>query len=275
MKHFRHVFAALVLLLAVLPGMPCPAQDNQNSKALNENLLAAARNLDAGSLSALLKQPVQLEARGDFGFTPLIAAAFNPPSSQTATVVNLLLRAGADVRAQDDYGETALQRAVSVANADLQVVRLLLSAGAAVDHKDRYGRTALFLASQMGNAPLVTLLIQKGAQVNSQNVQGETPLIAATKQAAYRHLYARKNKQQVPPVARDLFLITLRFLLAHGADVSQKDVRGYGALQYAYILDDQQLVRLLKGKTKADEQAQPARPNQRLCGGRQRPIQGS
>ena len=54
-------------------------------------------------------------------------------------LVQRLLDRGADVNAQDDYGNTALSNHHSIS---IDIVRLLLDKGADLDIKDRDGNTA-------------------------------------------------------------------------------------------------------------------------------------
>ena len=56
----------------------------------------------------------------------------------------LLIKAGANVNKQDQFGSTALNKAVI--NNNLKMVELLLSSGANIDLKDESGNTVLYLA---------------------------------------------------------------------------------------------------------------------------------
>jgi len=71
-------------------------------------------------------------------------------------VVKLLLKAGADVDAKDNYGWTALKCASN--NGHIEVVELLLEARADVYAKDNYGWAALMWASTNGRVDVVKLL---------------------------------------------------------------------------------------------------------------------
>jgi ankyrin repeat protein len=56
------------------------------------------------------------------------------------------------------------------------VVKLLLEKGADVDSKDMGGRTPLSWAARNGHEAVVTLLLEKGADVHSKDKDGRTPL---------------------------------------------------------------------------------------------------
>jgi ankyrin repeat protein len=81
-------------------------------------------------------------------------------------------------------GLTALHLAVE--SKDEGVVEELLNNDVDIDAVDgKSGRTALFLACEQSNKPLVSLLVERGANVNLGNFAGVSPAsIAALRQAA-------------------------------------------------------------------------------------------
>jgi ankyrin repeat protein len=81
-------------------------------------------------------------------------------------MVSVLLAHVADIKAQDDDGQTPLHVAAAVGY--VRVGRLLLMHGAAATMSmvDRHGLTAMHLAVQNGHVPMVEALIEYGADVN-------------------------------------------------------------------------------------------------------------
>jgi ankyrin repeat protein len=67
----------------------------------------------------------------------------------------------------------------AIRNADAQAVRRLLDKGADVNARDAQGNTPLILASFYASPECVALLIDKGADVNAANKAGATALIRA------------------------------------------------------------------------------------------------
>jgi ankyrin repeat protein len=61
------------------------------------------------------------------------------------------------------------------------IVELLLKAGSNIKHKNQQGETALLSAAQEGHVEVVKVLIAAGADVNEPNADGETPLHLAIK----------------------------------------------------------------------------------------------
>jgi cytohesin len=74
----------------------------------------------------------------------------------------------------DDAGLTPLH--LAAAHCRTNVVSLLLEKGADIDRKAKGGTTPLHMAAQEGCAEAVTLLLAKGAAVNARDDERRTPL---------------------------------------------------------------------------------------------------
>ncbi len=148
-----------------------------------------------------------LSARNDEGATPLHLAAERGALDFTET----LIQAGADVNAQDAYGQTPLDRAMhagplkpepaddvvallrrSGATVDLCTLaslgdvpgcKALIEAGEPVDSRDAHGRTALFRAVRNNRPDAVSALLDLGADPNAASSDGQTPVAAVVTQA--------------------------------------------------------------------------------------------
>jgi ankyrin repeat protein len=55
----------------------------------------------------------------------------------------------------------------AVRRGDFESVRRLIEEGAELDSKDRYGQTPLMIASMKGHTDIVRLLVQNGAELNT------------------------------------------------------------------------------------------------------------
>ena len=107
-----------------------------------------------------------MQVRTVNGFTPLIVAS----SKGNLTVVESLVRAGAEKEAKDLHGFTPLLLASSQGH--LAVVGLLVRAGTEVKTKD--GCTPLMFASGKGHLPVVQALVRAGADVAAAAANGKT-----------------------------------------------------------------------------------------------------
>ncbi len=155
-------------------------------------LVAAAKDSDAGAVSALLGGGADPNTRAADGSTALLWASYRDDLESAA----FLIEAGADVNIPNELGATPIWAASR--NGSPEMAEALLGAGADPDIPLRLGETPLITASRSGSAPVVRMLLESGANVNARGARGQTPLMFA---AAQRH----------PEV--------IEVLLAYGADV--------------------------------------------------------
>ncbi len=181
-------------------------------------LHTAAESGDETVVQLLLKEGADVAAKDWFQWTALHPAAKNGHE----VVVQLLLEKGADVTASDHIGRTALHRAAE--NGHEAVVRLLLGKGADVAAKDNVGRTALYWAAENGHEAIVRLLHEKGTDVAAKDNIGRIAL----------HRTAEKGQEAA-----------VRLLLEKGVDVTASDVNGRTALHWAAENGHKGVVRLL------------------------------
>ena len=132
-------------------------------------------DLETGEL--LVRAGANVKAANRYGVTPLSLACVNG----NGEMVELLLKAGADPNTALPGGETALMTAARTGS--LAPVKSLLARGARVDSRDeRRGQTALMWAAAEGHAEVVKELIEAGADFRLRLPTGFTPLLFAVRE---------------------------------------------------------------------------------------------
>lgn len=164
-------------------------------------------NIEA--LRSMLRADAELaNVPNSSGTMPLFRAC----SAKQAEIVELLLSFGADPRAADDDGETALH--VAAFDGSEPIVKLLLDAKADVGAATKEGKTVLMNAAQSGSVPTVRLLLDARADARAKNENDQTALHWAT-----------MGPHDDPEI--------IRVLLAAGAERDGKDANGQTPLEYA------------------------------------------
>ena len=161
------VRAGLILLLSAT----AHAQD------ADLRLVNAVRHGDGEAVRALVREPVDVNARQPDGATALHWAAY----LDDIDTADLLIGAGARPDAANDLGATPLYLACENGNAAL--VQRLLAAGAQPNATLPSGETALMTAARTGNAGAASALLAHGADVNArETTEGQTALMWAASQ---------------------------------------------------------------------------------------------
>ena len=137
-------------------------------------LMHAAAFGNVEILKLLLDAGADVNARNDFDATALLWGARDPEKSW------LLIERGANVNARSKQGRTPLMLA-SLRPGGSETVALMLEKGADPKVKDGRGDTALGLAATIGEVETMRLLLAKGADPAAANNKGERPIILATK----------------------------------------------------------------------------------------------
>lgn len=155
-------------------------------------------------LEEIIRQnPQTIHSRNDAGETLLHTIQYDPSSPQPAiAVLELLLSMNMDVNIPDNSGIYPIHKAVS--HDDRKATLLLIENGANVNSADCQGQTPLYWASVRE----CKVLLNNGADINYHNFLGQTPLHDAAREADYRlvkyllirgaNVNARDNKLRTP-----------------------------------------------------------------------------
>ncbi|XP_052822907.1 uncharacterized protein LOC106873009 isoform X2 [Octopus bimaculoides] len=102
-------------------------------------------------------------------------------------VVKCLITNGADISIRDDYGKTALMKAIMVKDSNIfHIIWQLRNDSISLLETDLQGKTLLHLAVEVQWEKCVLLLINNGASVNSCDNEGKIPLMLAASQGHNR-----------------------------------------------------------------------------------------
>ena len=152
MKYLITTILALVLVGCGESQSPEPPDISIYNAANDGNIEAVQQHLAAGT---------DVNAKNDFGSTPLIAAAHEGHKE----IVELLIAKGADVDAMNEAEVTSLH--YSALEGHKEITKLLLAKGADLNAKDNGGATPLDYANaiQKNNSPEVEATIKEIADL--------------------------------------------------------------------------------------------------------------
>lgn len=201
--------------------------------------------------------------RNKSGQTALLAAIAASRYNARGNIVRLLLAEGANLKAVDADGRTALILAISVGDAELvpilldngadpslpdrskrgplehgiaaervDVVRALLGHGASPTALMSDGQTPLSMAASRGVPEVAEALLVHGANVNAKDRDGQTPLMKAVLGWSDKGSMNRRRG-------------TVALLLRAGADPNTRTPNGLTALRLARD-EDEEITRMLR-----------------------------
>ena len=96
------------------------------------------------------------------------------PYFETVSDAEIYIQSGGNLELRDNFDNTMLIDNISHGKVEQAII--LLEAGVPVDDVNIYGQTALHYAARMGFFAVVSALLQKGADINSKDKWGQTPL---------------------------------------------------------------------------------------------------
>lgn len=182
-------------------------------------------NNDTSVLKELLQRKVDLECLNKASATALYTAI----QWKNATVVNILLEAGANVKTGTGSPLKSLPVHQAVQTGQLQVLRKLIEYGADINATSADTQwTALHYACREGQLDMISFLIASGALLNERDAEGNTPYLIAA---------SSKNWHVVHK------------FFATPADLAARNLKGFNALHFAIFHGSIATVEILEKKS--------------------------
>jgi ankyrin repeat protein len=225
----------------------CASGFCQNQKDPADLIILAVKEGNLQKVLAFLDGGIDINRRGAFGYTPLIAAA----KYSQLEIAKVLCARGADLNMATDvaelygeWGSTALLWAAR--NCHLKMARLLMDKGAEVGRPGGEGDTPLMVSARENCQTLVRWLVAKGAAVEAvREYDGATALIEAVsagsidvadyliKNGANLKARDRLGRSMLSLSAASANFLEVRYFLEKGLPVNDQDKNGGSAIFYA------------------------------------------
>lgn len=115
----------------------------------------------------------------------------------------------------------------AVANIDLISLNVLLAEGANIDSVDQKGNTPLMIAAKVGNPRIIKILFAHNPDVNIKNIEGNTALMIASEHSQ---------------------MFVVEQLIANGAHINAKNALGFTSIEIAKRNGHASVIELLKNR---------------------------
>jgi thiosulfate/3-mercaptopyruvate sulfurtransferase len=133
---------------------------------------------EAGELDAALRQWLVAQQFADGGINGVVANATTPLIKAShigdRDIVDLLIKAGAQVNARNADGNNALW--LACVGGHLDIIGMLVAAGIDMDNQNDNGATPLMYAASSGKATIVERLLADGADTTAETLDGFSAL---------------------------------------------------------------------------------------------------
>ena len=126
------------------------------------------------TLKLMMDNNVDMNLHSDYGWTALISAVVHGQER----MVEMLLSpsSGVIVNQKDTRGSTALHYAAKARTHNDRIIKMLIQSGADVNSLDDEGNSPLYKAAKSGHKAIARLLLNADANIEATDEEGTTPL---------------------------------------------------------------------------------------------------
>ena len=175
----------------------------------------AVQSNDGELVDLLLRAGADVKAANRYGISPITLAATNG----SAAIVGALLKAGADPNTTTEGGEPVLLTAAR--SGSVEAVMRLIAAGAKVDARESwFGETALMWAAAENHADVVRALVEAGADINARSTVLDPPVLEFPRSGGPNSPFPRGGWTALMYAARQGAIDAARVLVDLRADVN-------------------------------------------------------
>ena len=174
------------------------ATNNDGENALHRASIGEA---DIPTIQWILDQGFSVEEKDHGGDTPFLNSAY----SGRLELLKFFKERNADIRATNNHGENALDRA-SFGEADIPTIQWILDQGFSIEEKDHGGNTPFLNSAYSGRLELLKFFKERNADIRATNNDGENALHRAS-----------FGKADIP---------TIQWILDQGFSIEEKDHGG-------------------------------------------------
>ncbi len=147
-------------------------------------------------------------------------------------IIEYLIEKGADIEAKNLYGQTAFAADIStyICEKENKSLHCLIQYGANLETTDKKGKTPLLEATRYGHVNALKFLFQHGVNVNAQDNDGNTALMLAI---------LNKNEKELNAEEK------VNLLLQNGVDFYIKNNKGSSPFDWAIQNPNEKISRLI------------------------------
>lgn len=215
------------------------------AKYLLDNYNAGKTDIKSGIGRSYLGYPEDLEKRSFNGTALHRLLSDQSPFSKIEhfSKLKLILALGIDVNSKDTIGSWTALQMLPFTRKPEEKIKLFLDAGADIHLTNDRGQQALHLAVWANQPGMTALLLEKGADPNLKDIDGNTSIHMGAQHslgtsifdAAGADFNVQNNRLETPLhlVAFRNGISTVKYLLDKGLDLNKTDFRGDTALHIA------------------------------------------